>query len=288
MSDVKKANPKAQAPKAAAAPAAAAKGKAPAAATAKAAAPKKSAAAKTAAAAKRPHWIAKGLSRFSASKRFHQSYRYHFVNKGGPKKASTVKAPVVKPIKGAKNGATRTILPKRSAYYPTEDIARPLPSNKGHHKPQPLRANIRPGQVLIVLSGPFRGKRVVFLKQLPSGLLLITGPFKINGVPLRRINQAYVLATSTTVDVSKVDVKNKLLIDQTFARPKKAVEKKSEEQYFNEAASKKASVAPERVALQVAIDRPLLDTVTATPDMKAYLAARFSLKHGQYPHMKQF
>merc|ERR1712070_701898 len=85
-----------------------------------------------------------------------------------------------------------------------------------------LKPAIKPGSVLIMLGGRFRGKRVIFLKQLPSGLLLVTGPYQINGVPLRRVNQAYCIATSATVDISKVNVSK--IDDAFFAREKKAKE----------------------------------------------------------------
>ncbi|KAB1219991.1 60S ribosomal protein L6-1 [Morella rubra] len=69
---------------------------------------------------------------------------------------------------------TPTPAKKPPKYYPFKDIKKPL-LNKWKPQPTKLRSSITSGTVLILLTGWFKGKRVVFLKQLPSGLLLVIG-----------------------------------------------------------------------------------------------------------------
>jgi large subunit ribosomal protein L6e len=92
---------------------------------------------------------------------------------------------------------------------------------------------LTPGTVCIVLAGRYRGKRVVMLKQI-NDTILITGPFKANGVPLRRINPAYVIATSTKLDLSKAEL-NLEKFDEAYFKVKKEKKgkKSTEEEFFN-------------------------------------------------------
>ena len=152
-------------------------------------------------------------------------------------------------------------------------------------QPPRVRKSITPGTILILLAGRFRGKRVVCLKALSSGLLLVSGPYKINGVPLRRVNQAYVIATSTKVDVSKVDVSS--ISDEYFSRAKDE-KKDAEDEFFLGDAPKQAVVSDQRKADQKKVDDALLKAVSATPMLEAYLAAQFTLTESDKPHKMIF
>lgn len=190
------------------------------------------------------------------------------------------------PVKGEKNGDKRVILLRKSPrYYPTEDVGRKLRSRK-NPKPARLRRSITPGTILILLSGCHRGKRVVFLKQLSSGLLLVTGPFSVNGVPLRRVNQAYVIATQMKVDVAGVVLPERLT-DEYFRRTQPEKKPGEDSNLFTD--SKQGyTVSDERKEDQKNVDSQLLTSIKAVPSLRQYLAAKFSLKKGQYPHRMVF
>lgn len=62
-----------------------------------------------------------------------------------------------------------------------------------------------------------------------------TGPYKVNGVPLRRVNQAYVIATSAKVDLEGVALPE--IDDAYFAKEKAASKKTKEEKFFAQSAA---------------------------------------------------
>ena len=188
--------------------------------------------------------------------------------------------------KGAKPIKTITkVARKQPRFYAADDVRRPIKSRKNNHKPTRLRASITPGTVLILLAGRFRGRRVVFLKQLESGLLLVTGPHKINGVPLRRVNQAYVIATSTVVDVKGVDVKN--IDDAFFAKAAKEKSKKDSNEFFKEE-NKKTELSAARKEAQKKVDGALTPKISAVQNLGQYLGSLFTLTNNLLPHDIKF
>jgi len=220
--------------------------------------------------------LAQGVTKFGRSASFHRTGRYKVKNLKGVAKAAAAPA-TTKSVTFGK-GKRTVAVQKASRFYPAEDVSTPLYVRKTA-RPAKVRASLQAGTVAIVLAGRFRGKRVVVLSVLPSGLLLVTGalftlvynfiliilhferiistissprnspsplrfgienflclyfvgfrcgsvlilsrlagPYKINGVPLRRINPAYVIATSTKVDLKGVKLDAKFN-DAYFKRP---------------------------------------------------------------------
>lgn len=211
------------------------------------------------------------------------SYKHKGVRKStGPAKAQEQPSSVSVDIKGGKRSKPSV---KAQRFYPSEDVAVPKKSRKTPGKAK-LRPTITPGTVLILLAGRFRGKRVVFLKQLESGLLLVTGPFKVNGVPIRRVNQAYVIATSTKLDVSGVKVDAKF--NDAYFNKEKLSGPKPEASFFADPKNKAAH--PEaKVADQKALDKSVIESIKkGGPALAKYLAATFSLSNGERPHAMRF
>merc|ERR1712142_885018 len=229
-----------------------------------------------------------GVMRFSQSRMYKKRGLYAMKNRKYPaKEANKSKTRIVeKEIKGDKNGEKRLVRASRmTKYYPTEDTPRKRFSNKKcfkDHKHK-LRSSITPGTVLILLAGVHKGKRVVFLKQLASGLLLVTGPFYINGCPLRRVPQSYVIATQMKIDISKLSIPE-TVTETMFARTKKG--KKSTEMF--EDTDSKYAPTEERKAAQQAVDDQLLPEISKVDHLRKYMQSLFTLRKGQYPHEMVF
>ena len=183
-----------------------------------------------------------------------------------------------------KNAEENKGLKLKKNWYPVSDLKSHFKRKCKVPKKTHISAPLAPGQVVILLSGRFRGRRVVFLKNLESGLLLVTGPYKYNGVPLKRVNAAYVLPTNTKL---KVDAKLGDKINDDFFQ-KVDIERKSEKDFLPDAETIKKRVTKERSDAQNAVDTDVKKAVDEVPMMKEYLRNRFALKSGDKPHLMKF
>nr|CCC94184.1 putative 60S ribosomal protein L6 [Trypanosoma congolense IL3000] len=186
------------------------------------------------------------------------------------------------PAKAKKAPQTKTKVSRKSPEYST------------------VRKSCTPGTIVIILAGRFRGRRAVILKQLPhNGPLVISGPMKYSGVPIRRIDSRYLIATSTKVDIASVDTA--AITPELFKREKSEKRVKSEEEFMGDKAKRKAEIKAKKTAkaapkgavsdvraqLQNKVDTALIQAIKKDPlgkEKAGYLHSVFTIKPGDAPH----
>merc|ERR1712066_423467 len=197
----------------------------------------------------------------------------------------------IKPIGGEKNGGTRKVrIHKLPARYATESLRQKQVRKPRKPKITKLRKSLTPGRVCIVVASAHKGKRVVFLKQLDSGLCLVTGPFYLNRCPIRRISQRYLMATTTDVDISKVKIPEHVN-DEYFRRVKSKSKKATDTEDIFTSTQKKYVPSKERMHDTTVIDRQVMKCINRRKDgvqLVQYLCSNFGLQKHDHPHAMKF
>jgi large subunit ribosomal protein L6e len=103
------------------------------------------------------------------------------------------------------------------------------------------------------------------------------GPYTLNGVPLRRVNQRYVIGTSTKVPLDGIDVS--AIDDSFFARDAKQAAPVE---------GRGTVTSDARKAAQKSVDDKLIANIAKVEMLEAYLQAKFSLSGSDRPHTLKF
>jgi len=207
------------------------------------------------------------------------------------KKKQRTQALKKKPLGGERNGKERLVPTKRfPRYYPTEERPKKFSVKRKRFADHPrrFRSTLTPGTVVILVAGKHAGKRVVIVKQLSSGLLLVTGPSKLNGVSLRRVNQIYVIGTSTKLDLSSGNFEK---FDDKFFKRVRSAKKSADMDIFFDETKEKPQLSDERRQAQTTVDTTVLNAIKASADsrlLRRYMKSRFQLWNGVLPHKMKF
>lgn len=134
---------------------------------------------------------------------------------------------------------------------------------------------------------------------------MLTLGLRLNGVPLRRVSQAYVIATSTKVDITGVSIPESVN-DAYFAKAKAAKSTK-EGEFFGEGKEKKAFPEEKKSEQKVgspphwtlqdrdcqltprkSVDSALLSAISKVEHLSRYLKASWGLSKGDRFHELKF
>jgi ribosomal protein L14E/L6E/L27E len=121
--------------------------------------------------------------------------------------------------------------------------------------------SLKRGSVLILLTRKLFGKKVVLLDITETGLLVVTGPFSINGISLRRVNFKYTISSGAIINLKKIN--SSVLNDEYFETLKKSKSKNFQFKNYN-------YVLSHRIR-QNYVDKYIIDCLKNNFFLRAYL-----------------
>ncbi|KAF7682530.1 60S ribosomal protein L6 [Astathelohania contejeani] len=153
------------------------------------------------------------------------------------------------------------ISPPEAGYYPADDLPKYVEKlrKRAEIKPKPRRTDLVKGNIVVVLEGEYASMRVVYLGQLDNYMALCIGPSSVNGIPLFKINERYLLRTSMVLDF-KIDVNVK-----------------DSEVYESKRDSLESRMDVEPSETELKIQSAVMDAISQHKAMKKYLSTPFTV-----------
>lgn len=97
------------------------------------------------------------------------------------------------------------IMPPKAGYYPVDDVPCYVQKimDMRKKKPRKRRMDLLPGVVVVVMSGPYANRRVIYLRQLDDYKAACIGPLSINGIPLFTIDERFLFKTTVVLQIGR-------------------------------------------------------------------------------------
>ncbi|AEA38705.1 60S ribosomal protein L6B (nucleomorph) [Cryptomonas paramecium] len=122
------------------------------------------------------------------------------------------------------------------------------------------------GSIVIISFGKLRGKKAIILRTTKCQMFVISGPFSLNGISIRRIKPGHIITTRNRLDVDSVNTR--IFDDEYFIFLKKSRKRGNQDL--------KNRLKMAHALREIHIDRYLLNQISTNLFLKAYLKAKYT------------